>query len=163
MLRMIPFSLMVTIIGFPFSFNSSPLPCCCFALTVIACCTLVYPSWCHMAWNAATAPFHRLHHGCSTLSCVVLWFPAESAHDAQCRTYHYVCSTTTCYQHSLLLQQLQAIRFGHLFPCLDLANYSVLDKVRVCFWGFKPFLDLEFFFCIFWTDVPAFATHPEMN
>lgn len=139
---------------------------CCFALTVIACCTLAYSSWwCHMACCCDTchAPFHRLYHGCSTLSCVASMIPTESAHDAQCCTHHYVCSTTTCYQHSLRCNSSRQSGLAIYFTCLDLANYSVLIRHSICFgdwWEIlvflKPFLDLEFFFfCIFWTDVPA--------
>lgn len=80
---------------------------CCFALTVIACCTLVYPSWWHrMAYCCDTyhTPFHCLFHGCiyASPSHVLLpWFPTESAHDARRSTYHCVCSNNTRHQRSL--------------------------------------------------------------
>ena len=109
---------------------------CCFALTVIACCTLAYSSWwCHMACCCDTchAPFHRLYHGCSTLSCVASMIPTESAHDAQCCTHHYVCSTTTCYQHSLRCNSSRQSGLAIYFTCLDLANYSVLIRHSICF------------------------------
>lgn len=156
MLRMIPFSLMVTIIGFPlFSFLIFPLPCC----------VALHWLWLHVApWC--------IHHDVTWLGMLPRPIPSFASwllHPLVCCFHDFLLKVPM--MHSAAPTTMSAapppatsIPFVATAPgnqvwpfisCLDLANYSVLIRHSVCFWGFKPFLDLEFFFCIFWTDVPA--------
>lgn len=108
---------------------------CCFALTLIACCTPgVYPSWwCYMAccWDIYYTPFHRICHGCvnaSPFHVLLPWFPTESAHDARCYTFHCVCSSNTCHQRSLRSNNYRQSGLAIYFICSDLDNHKVLKR-----------------------------------
>lgn len=152
--------------AFPFSlFKFPPLPRC---VALHWLCLHVAP-WCihrgDVTWLVAAIPATPHSIVCIMVAppsgALLPWFPAESAHDAQCYTFHHVCSTTTCCQHSLRCNSSGQSGLAIYFTCSDLANYSVLMRHSVCFgdwWeilvSLKPFLDLEFF-CKFWTDVPA--------
>lgn len=162
MLRMIPFSLMVTIIGFPlFSFLIFPLPCC----------VALHWLWLHVA------PWCIHHDDVTWLGMLPRSIPSFASwllhplvrcfHDFLLKVpmMHSAAPTTM----SAAPPPATSIPFvatapgNQVWPFisrLDLANYSLLIRHSVCFGGWwerlvflKPFL--EFFFCIFWTDVPA--------